>query len=65
MPPFAHPIFPGIPYLIVAAALASCETIGFNAAYLEKSIILSSHDYFSAITPAFVIDCSVPKVNLE
>jgi prolyl-tRNA editing enzyme YbaK/EbsC (Cys-tRNA(Pro) deacylase) len=63
MPPFAAPIFPDVPLLIIANALASCETIGFNAAFLERSIILAARDYFSAVTPAFVIDCSVPKTD--
>ena len=63
MPPFAAPIFPEIPLLIVAQALTSCETIGFNAAFLERSIILAAPDYFSAVTPAFVIDCSIPKTE--
>lgn len=61
MPPFASPIFPGIPLLIVASAMESQSQIGFNVAYLEKSIILSAKDYLSAVTPSFVVDCSVPK----
>ena len=61
MPPYASPIFPSIPLLVVASALKDFETIGFNAAYLEKSIILSSEGYLSAVTPSYVLDCSVPK----
>ena len=61
MPPFASPIFPSIPLLIVASALKAFEAIGFNAAYLDKSIILSSEGYLSAVTPSYMIDCSVPK----
>ncbi len=62
MPPFAAPIFPAIPLLVIASALKNLNQIGFNAAYLEKSIILSSHDYLAAVTPSFIIDCSTPKV---
>jgi prolyl-tRNA editing enzyme YbaK/EbsC (Cys-tRNA(Pro) deacylase) len=61
MPPFAAPIFPDIPILIVATAMQSAEQIGFNAAYLERSVILAGKDYFSAITPQYIVDCSVPK----
>jgi len=61
MPPFATPIFPDIPLLIIASALATFDRIGFNAAYLEKSIILSSTDYFSVVTPSYMVECSVPK----
>ncbi len=62
MPPFAAPIFPEIPLLIVSSALGIFEQIGFNAAYLEKSIILSSKDYLYSIDPSYVIDCSMPKI---
>lgn len=61
MPPFASPIFPDIPLLIIASALTATDRIGFNAAYLEKSIIVSTQDYLSVVTPAYVVDCSVPK----
>lgn len=61
MPPFAAPIFPDIPFLIVASALADFERIGFNAAYLEKSIILPSKEYLRAVTPTHMIPCSISK----
>jgi len=61
MPPFALPVFPDIPLLIVASALSSFDRIGFNIAYLERSVILSSRDYFSVVTPSYIIDCSKPK----
>ena len=61
MPPFAQPIFPSIPLLIVASALEKFDQIGFNAAYFEKSILLSSKEYLSAVSPAFVVACSTPK----
>lgn len=63
MPPFAAPIFPDIPVLIVASALRTHDQLGFNAAYLEKSILISAQDYFSIVNPTFEIDCSVPKEN--
>lgn len=61
MPPFATPIFPDVPLLIIASALSTFDHIGFNAAYLEKSILLSAEEYLSAIIPSHVVDCSVPK----
>lgn len=63
MPPFAASLFPQISLLIVASALRECDKVGFNAAYLERSIVLSSQDYFSAVDPSFIVDCSVPKSN--
>ena len=62
MPPFAAPLFPGIPLLILATALGANEKIGFNAAYLDRSIVMAYLDYRSIITPSFIVDCSVPKV---
>jgi len=61
MPPFAAPIFPKIPLLIVASALQDVKTVGFNPAYLERSIILKSADYLNAAAPDHFIDCSLPK----
>lgn len=61
MPPFAAPIFPDIPVLIIASALRAYDQLGFNAAYLEKSILLPAADYFSVVHPTFEVDCSVPK----
>ncbi len=61
MPPFATPIFPDIPLLIVAKSLQDQKTIGFNIAYLDRSVVLDALDYLSVVTPSFVIDCSSPK----
>lgn len=63
MPPFASAIFPEIPLLIIASALREFDRLGFNAAYLEKSIILSTEDYFSTAIPSYVVDCSIPKIS--
>ncbi|MDO8594840.1 MAG: YbaK/EbsC family protein [bacterium] len=63
MPPFAAPIFSNIPLLVIASAFKTLDKVGFNAAYLEKSILLSSKEYLSVVTPSFVIDCSIPKVS--
>lgn len=62
MPPFAAPLFPDIPLLIVATAIGEVEKLGFNAAYLERSVALSAKDYLSVVMPDFVVDCSRPKL---
>jgi Ala-tRNA(Pro) deacylase len=61
MPPFASQIFKDIPVLIVASAMGEQSKIGFNAAFLEKSIVLEGKDYLSVVAPSFVVDCSHPK----
>jgi prolyl-tRNA editing enzyme YbaK/EbsC (Cys-tRNA(Pro) deacylase) len=63
MPPFAAPIFPDIPLLIIASAISTFDRIGFNAAYLNKSIVLPSKDYLASIAPSFVINFSIPKAS--
>lgn len=59
--PFAAPICPEIPLLIFASALGTLDCVGLNAAYLEKSIILSAQDYLSVVEPSYKVDCSLPK----
>lgn len=61
MPPFAREIFPDIPLLILASNLKNRKTIGFNAAYLDRSIVLESRDYFSLVSPDHILDCSLLK----
>ncbi len=63
MPPFAAPIFPNIPLLIVSSSLANFETVGFNAAFLEKSIVLPSKGYLAAVSPSYLVDCSSEKAG--
>lgn len=62
MPPFASQIFPDIPLLILAKAIEETKELGFNAADLQKSIILRTKDYLHVIEPSFVVDCSKAKV---
>lgn len=63
MPPFATPIFPRIPLLIIASAIEEHEELGFNIADLERSTILKSKEYLSIVKPNFVINCSTPKIS--
>ncbi len=45
MPPFGKKIFPLISKLFVDKTIEHVETVGFNAGFLEKSIVLKSKDY--------------------
>lgn len=63
MPPFAAPIFPKIPLLVVASAIQEQGKIGFNIAYLERSVVLTAKEYLSTVTPSFIIDCSNAKTT--
>lgn len=51
MPPFGSNIFPGIARLFVDISLIKFDTVGFNAADLERSIVLSSKDYLEVARP--------------
>lgn len=61
MPPFGGQVFPKVSKLYVSEALRGFPNVAFNAAYLEKSIVLPAQDYFVAIKPDLVFDCSEPK----
>jgi len=61
MPPFGNQVFPKIERLYVSSRLKEFPNVAFNAAYLEKSIVLPTTDYFHAITPDAVLDFSSPK----
>lgn len=45
MPPFGAKIFPAVTKLFVDNSIAQAETLGFNAAFLDRSIIVKSKDY--------------------
>ncbi len=61
MPPFGNQVFPKVSKLYVSEALRVFPNVAFNAAYLEKSIVLPTEDYFRTINPDLVFDCSQPK----
>ena len=54
MPPFARPIFPDLPRLFIDRALLDHEWVGFNAANLERSIVVRSKDYVRVACPAML-----------
>ncbi len=62
MPPFGNQIFKDIPLLIVAKSMETPEKIGFNAAYLDRSVVMEGKDYLKTVAADFTVDCSIPKV---
>jgi Ala-tRNA(Pro) deacylase len=59
MPPFAHSIFPQLNRLFVDESLARYDWLGFNAASLERSVVVRSSDYFRAANPAGILNFAV------
>lgn len=55
MPPFASAVFSGTSRLFVDETISGVETVGFNAADLERSIIVSAQDYLGVANPTAVI----------
>jgi prolyl-tRNA editing enzyme YbaK/EbsC (Cys-tRNA(Pro) deacylase) len=51
MPPFGRPIFEGLNRILVDSGLIEHDNVGFNAADLMNSFILSSQDYMKAAAP--------------
>lgn len=47
VPPFGTLLFPNITRMVVAAQLREHDQVGFNAACLTQSIVISVEDYFS------------------
>lgn len=51
IPPFGAPLFPDVARLIVDPGIAHAATVGFNAACLTQSIIMTGGDYLHAAKP--------------
>jgi len=51
MPPFAGNVFPTVTHLYVDASLRDFRYIGFNAASLNHSIVITCHDYIRVASP--------------
>jgi prolyl-tRNA editing enzyme YbaK/EbsC (Cys-tRNA(Pro) deacylase) len=60
IPPFGKPVFPRIAKLIVDPRIIGSERIGFNAACLTRSAVMSGSAYFEAARPDRVDDISLP-----
>jgi Ala-tRNA(Pro) deacylase len=54
IPPFTDPIFPKLQALIVDERVGSEPRIGFNAAELERSIVMRGSDYFGIANPTTI-----------
>jgi Ala-tRNA(Pro) deacylase len=54
IPPFARPLFPRLHMLLVDMQIGAEPLIGFNAAHLERSIVLSGADYLRLAEPSAV-----------
>lgn len=55
MPPFAAPIFPDVPRLFIDRSLLDYDSVGFNAANLERSIVVRTKDYLIAAAPSALL----------
>lgn len=56
MPPFGSPIFPKLDGLFIDERISSVQTVGFNAAFLNKSIVMKSADYLKIAGHQAVLD---------
>jgi Ala-tRNA(Pro) deacylase len=55
MPPFAKTIFSNTERLFVDESLLNFKLIGFNAASLERSIVIQCQDYLRAAMPSAIL----------
>ncbi|NEP59585.1 MAG: hypothetical protein F6K31_21670 [Symploca sp. SIO2G7] len=51
MPPFGRPIFENLVHLFIDSYLLDHEVLGFNAACLTQSLIVSTQDYIKVAYP--------------
>lgn len=58
MPPFGGTVFPQISHLFIDDALRAVPFVGFNAAQLERSIVMRGEDYVRAAQPTEVFKLS-------
>ncbi|MGK7939082.1 MAG: YbaK/EbsC family protein [Crocosphaera sp.] len=58
MPPFAQPIFPQLSHLFIDSSLLDHQVIGFNAACLTQSLIVSTPDYLQVASPTDIFSFS-------
>ena len=63
MPPFGAPVFPQIAKLFYDNSLNDYSCVGFNAACLTKSVIMSTVSLFAAALPSKTFRFSKPKTS--
>ena len=61
MPPFGRPVFPEIGPVFVASALTEHGELGFNAARLDRSIVMRTSDYLACARHSGVFAFSDPQ----
>jgi prolyl-tRNA editing enzyme YbaK/EbsC (Cys-tRNA(Pro) deacylase) len=59
IPPFGQPVYPLIEILIVDTRITGSEWIGFNAACLTRSAVMSGSAYLEAARPDRIEDISL------
>lgn len=60
IPPFGRPVCPGVLQLLVDASLPALALLGFNAAHLERSVVMGAESYMRLVPAARVADISGP-----
>jgi prolyl-tRNA editing enzyme YbaK/EbsC (Cys-tRNA(Pro) deacylase) len=56
MPPFGKPIFVDIAHLFIDSSLLEHDKVGFNAACLTQSLVVSTKDYINVAQPTEIFD---------
>jgi Ala-tRNA(Pro) deacylase len=64
MPPFGQPVFPEIGQVFVASALIEHGELGFNAARLDRSIVMRTSDYLACARHSGVFAFSTPQAAI-
>jgi prolyl-tRNA editing enzyme YbaK/EbsC (Cys-tRNA(Pro) deacylase) len=63
IPPFAHPVFPALGALVVDETIPSQPLIGFNAAHLERSVVMAGKDYIAIAGNPILASIHLPPVS--
>jgi Ala-tRNA(Pro) deacylase len=61
IPPFGRPVLPAIHLLLVDPEIAAAPEIGFNAARLDRSVLMTGNDYVLSAGPAAVATLTASK----
>jgi prolyl-tRNA editing enzyme YbaK/EbsC (Cys-tRNA(Pro) deacylase) len=61
MPPFGRPVFPEVGPVFVASALTEHGELGFNAARLDRSIVMRTADYLACARHRGVFAFTAPQ----
>ena len=64
MPPFGPTVFPAVSDLFVDPKLQEFETIGFNVAHAERSLVVSTRDYLRVAMPTTLVSLSADEQSV-